>query len=90
MSLHTIGIGHMCVTQSDTFRYARPRYLIADDSFFGVGDGGRGQRGGPSQLRYYKQLLLPSRRSTANQPNVTCATRASPAPARGKDGNAYS
>ena len=22
----------MCVTQSDTFRYARPRYLIADDA----------------------------------------------------------
>jgi len=25
MSSHTIGIGHVCVTQSNTFRYARLR-----------------------------------------------------------------
>jgi len=29
----------MCITQSDTFRYARLRYCLA---FFGDGDGGRG------------------------------------------------
>ena len=33
-------MGHMCVTQSDTFRYARLRYCSA---FFGDGDGGRGR-----------------------------------------------
>ena len=55
MSLHTcalpraIGIGHMCVTQSDTFRYLD--MLDSDRSrmmaFFGDGDGGRGWwRGG--------------------------------------------
>ena len=30
----------MCITQSDTFRYARLRYCLA---FFGDGDGGRGR-----------------------------------------------
>jgi len=72
-------IGIMCITQSDTFRYAQPRYLIADDGFFGDGDGGRGRweaAEGASRLGYYKQLLLPSPIA-----NVTCATRASPAPA---------
>ena len=64
----------MCITQSDTFRYVRPRYLITEDVFFGDGDGGRGRRRwGPSGLGYYKQLLLPS--PTAN---VTRAMRTSP------------
>ena len=49
MSLHTGyaigtryagGMGHMCVTQSDTFRCAQLRYCSA---FFGDGDGGRGR-----------------------------------------------
>jgi len=71
MLLHTIGIGHMCITQSDTFRYALFRYLITDYGFFGDGDGGCG---GPSRLGYCKQLLLPTA-------NVTHAMHASPAPA---------
>jgi len=44
-------MGHICVTQSDTFRYARLRYL----AFFGDGDGGRDDSAaGPSRLGYYK------------------------------------
>jgi len=41
MHIYTIGIGHMCITQSDTFRYARLRILIVNDS-----------EAGPSQLGY--------------------------------------
>ena len=75
MSLHTIGIGHMCVTQSDTFRYARLRYLIADDGFFGDGDGGRG--------RWRRGTIAAWILQTASPPysSVTRATRALPAPA---------
>jgi len=54
MLLHTIGIGHMCATQSDKFRYARLRYRWGMTASFGDGDGGRGRRcGGPSRLGYY-------------------------------------
>jgi len=58
MWLHTIDIGHMCVTQTDTFGYARPRYLIVDDSF-GDGDGGRGQRCGGAIVAWILQTAFP-------------------------------
>ena len=51
-------ISHMCVTQSDTFRYVRLRSLIADDSFFGDRDGvGDDGTVGPSRLGYFFQNL---------------------------------
>ena len=74
MLLHTIGIGHMCITQSDTFRYARLRY--GDNSAllrwrWRLGTTvQRGHRGlGTTNT---KQLLLGLQQ--------TCATCASPAP----------
>ena len=58
----------MCVTQSDTFRYAL-------SAFFGDGDGGRERRAIAAQIlttpnSFYSKFV-----------NVTRATRASPAPA---------
>jgi len=44
-----LGVGHMCVTQSDTFRYARLRRSLAIETK--VGDDGAA---GPSRLGYYK------------------------------------
>jgi len=63
----------MCVTQSDTFRYARLRYLIVDGgSLVMEMEVGDDSAGGPSWLGYYKQLLLPIA-------NVTRAVHISPA-----------
>jgi len=57
MSLHTIGIGHMCVTQSGTFRYAHTME---------VGDDGTV---GPSRLGYYKhQTAFPTTCATRASP----------------------
>ena len=40
IGIPVLGKDHMCVTQTDTFRYARLRYCSV---FFGDGDGGRGR-----------------------------------------------
>ena len=63
-----IGMDHMCITQSDTFRYAR-------SAFFGDGDGGRGHGA------IAAWILTTPNSFYSKFANVTRATHATPAPA---------
>ena len=62
----------MCVTQSDTFRYARLRYLIADDGFFGDGDGGQGRRHGGTITAWILQTASPYNKRNMCHTCLTC------------------
>jgi len=73
MSLHTIGIGHVCVTQSDTFRYARLRFdhrqLCSLAMEMEVRDF---SAVGPSWLGYYKYQTASHSLRTSVRQKCTC------------------
>jgi len=70
VATYPIGIGHKCITQSGTFRYARLRCWSRTMMEMEVRDAV-----GPSRLGYYKH------QTASPTANVTCATCASPATA---------